>query len=67
MPVTVSEKFQSRDVVRGINPSAQLNYIIQGTDDYDEALSQLALQAPQVFDNWKYKFTTDILGSVWTA
>ncbi|HRS71427.1 MAG TPA: hypothetical protein P5175_06205 [Anaerohalosphaeraceae bacterium] len=51
MSVTVSEKFQSRDVVRGTNPSAQLNFVIQGTDDYDEALTQLASKAPQAFDN----------------
>jgi len=51
MSVTVTEKFQSRDVVRGTNPSAQLNFVIQGTDDYDEALTQLASKAPQVFDN----------------
>lgn len=51
MTVTVTEKFQSRDVVRGTNPSAQLNFVVQGTDDYDEALSQLAAQAPPVFDN----------------
>ena len=67
MPVTVSEKFQSRDVVRGINPSAQLNYIIQGTDDYDEALSQLALQAPQVFDNLpRQNYGIEpVTGSIW--
>ena len=50
MTVTVTEKFQSRDVVRGTNPSAQLNFIIQGTDDYDAALTQLAKEAPTAFD-----------------
>ncbi len=50
MSVTVTEKFQSRDVVRGLNPSAQLNFIIQGTDDYDQALTQLAADTPAVFD-----------------
>ena len=51
MSITITEKFQSRDVVRGVNPSAQLNFIIQGTDDYDEALVKLANQAPIAFDN----------------
>jgi hypothetical protein len=51
MAITVTEKFQSRDVVRGNSPSAQLNYIIQGTDDYDEALTELASIAPTGFDN----------------
>ena len=41
MTVTVTEKFQSRDVVRGLNPSAQLNFVISGTDDYDQALTEL--------------------------
>jgi len=50
MAITVTEKFQSRDVVRGVNPSAQLNFIVAGTDDYDQALSQLALRAPAAFD-----------------
>lgn len=51
MAVTVTEKFQSRDVVRGINPSAQLNFVINGTEDYEEALTQLATDAPLMFDN----------------
>ena len=51
MAVTVTEKFQSRDVVRGLNPSAQLNFVIQGTDDYDQALTELEQSAPDVFDN----------------
>jgi hypothetical protein len=51
MTVTVTEKFQSRDVVRGTNPSAQLNFVIQGTEDYDEALTQLASKAPAAFDS----------------
>ena len=50
MTITVTEKFQSRDVVRGLNPSAQLNFVIQGTEDYDEALTQLASKSPQIFD-----------------
>lgn len=51
MPITVTEKFQSRDVVRGLNPSAQLNFIVQGTADYDQALKKLAADAPAMFDN----------------
>ena len=48
--ITVTEKFESRDVVRGTNPSAQLNFVIAGTDDYDAALTQLAKEAPGAFD-----------------
>ena len=51
MPISVTEKFQSRDIVRGTNPSAQLNYVIQGSDDYDAALAELERSAPQAFDN----------------
>lgn len=51
MPISVTEKFQSRDIVRGLNPSAQLNFVVAGTDDYDQALVKLADDAPAVFDN----------------
>jgi hypothetical protein len=51
MSITVTEKFQSRDVVRGTNPSAQLNFVINGTDDYDQALTELERSAPAAFDN----------------
>ena len=50
MSISVTEKFQSRDVVRGSNPSAQLNFVISGTDDYDQALTKLADDAPIAFD-----------------
>ncbi|HOK95553.1 MAG TPA: hypothetical protein PK052_04910 [Anaerohalosphaeraceae bacterium] len=51
MSITVTEKFESRDVVRGSNPSAQLNFVVAGTDDHDLALIELATVAPTVFDS----------------
>ena len=51
MSVTVTEKFESRDVIRGNNPSAQLNFIVSGTDDYDAALTELERSSPAAFDN----------------
>ena len=42
MPVTVEEKFESRRVNYGDRPSADLRYVIRGTDD--DVVARLALQ-----------------------
>ncbi len=50
MPVTVEEKFESRLVTTGNSPSAELRYVIRGTNDDVEARSALAAAAPATFD-----------------
>ncbi len=50
MPVTVEEKFESRLVTTGQNPSAELRYNIRGTNDDVQARSALAAAAPAAFD-----------------
>jgi hypothetical protein len=50
MPVTVDEKFDSRLVTTGQNPSAELRYNIRGTNDDVEVRSALAAAAPAAFD-----------------
>ena len=48
--VTVDEKFESRLVTTGQNPSAELRYNVRGTNDDIEARSALSAAAPAVFD-----------------
>lgn len=58
MAVTVVERFESRDIERGNSPRAILRYVIKGTEDHAEALSNLAAIAPTLFDGLprlKYK------------
>jgi len=50
MPVTVDEKFESRLVTTGQNPSAELRYNVRGTNDDVQARSALAAAAPAGFD-----------------
>ena len=50
MTVSCVEKVDSREITRGDSPSARLQYIIRGTDDHDQALSELALTAPETFE-----------------
>lgn len=50
MPVTVEEKFESRLVTTGQNPSAELRYNIRGTNDDVQARSALSATAPAAFD-----------------
>lgn len=50
MPVTVEEKFESRLVTTGQNPSAELRFNIRGTNDDVAARSALATTAPAAFD-----------------
>ena len=58
MAVTVEERFESRDIERGLSPRAILRYVIKDTDDHEEALSGLEAAAPILFDGLprlKYK------------
>ena len=50
MAVTVREKFDSPQVSTGTNPSAELRFIIKGTEDDAAARVELAVAAPSVFD-----------------
>ena len=58
MAVTVAERFESRDIERGMTPRAILRYVIKDTEDHEEALSSLEAAAPTLFDGLprlKYK------------
>jgi hypothetical protein len=50
MPITVEEKFDSRDITRGQSASAVLNYVIKGTDDDLAALTELQNTIPETYD-----------------
>jgi hypothetical protein len=50
MPITVEEKFESRQVTMGTNPSAELRYTVRGTDDDVAARVALEGASPTVYD-----------------
>ncbi len=52
MPVEVTEKFESRLVTTGTNPSVELRYTIRGTDDDVEARNALVANSPALYDPW---------------
>lgn len=52
MPVEVVEKFESRLVTTGANPSVELRYAIRGTNDDVEARSALVTGSPTLYDPW---------------
>ena len=52
MPVEVVEKFESRLVTTGTNPTVELRYTIRGTNDDIEARSALAANSPALYDPW---------------
>jgi hypothetical protein len=45
MAITVTEKFDSRPAAAGEGPTAELKYVIKGTDDEQEALTALGAAA----------------------
>lgn len=50
MPITVEERFESRQVTMGINPSVELRYNIRGTND--DVVARVALEgaSPLIYD-----------------
>jgi hypothetical protein len=52
VPVEVLERFESRQVTTGSNPSVELRYTIRGTNDDVEARNALATTAPLMYDPW---------------
>jgi len=50
MPIEVREKFDSRRLTKGQNPSAELAYIVLGTDDDIAARDALEDGAPDTYD-----------------
>ncbi len=52
MPVEVVEKFESRQVTTGQNPSVELRYVIRGTNDDVEARAALLAGSPATYDPW---------------
>jgi len=52
VPVEVVEKFESRLVTTGANPSVELRYTIRGTNDDIEARNALVNASPALYDPW---------------
>lgn len=52
MAVEVVEKFESRLVTTGANPSVELRYAIRGTNDDVEARDALVAESPALYDPW---------------
>lgn len=52
MAIDVIEKLESRTLVTGVNPSAELRYAIRGTSDEHEARAALLDTAPSLYDPW---------------
>ena len=46
MPVTVTEKFESRPTTIGRNSTVDLRYNVEGTEDDVEAYAALAAESP---------------------
>jgi len=46
------EKFESRQVTTGRNPSVELRYVIRGTNDDIEARNALLSNSPAMYDPW---------------
>ena len=49
MPITVTEKFDSRPAADGDNPSAELKYVVEGTSDEQQALAALESGTPATY------------------
>lgn len=50
MPITVTEKFESRRSTKGDNPSAELVYTVRGTNDDLAARSAAEAESPATYD-----------------
>ena len=50
MPIEVREKFDSRRLTKGQNPSAELAYVVLGTDNDIDARDALEDEAPTTYD-----------------
>ena len=51
MPITVTEKFESRRSTTGDNPSAELGYTVRGTEDDLAARTAVEAASPATYDN----------------
>ena len=51
MPITVTEKFESRRSTTGDNPSAELGYTVRGTEDDLAARTAVEAASPTTYDN----------------
>jgi len=52
MPIECVEKFESRQVTTGRDPSVELRYIIRGTNSDVEARAALIASSPAAYDLW---------------
>jgi len=51
VPITVTEKFESRRSTTGDNPSAELGYTVRGTEDDLAARTAVEAASPTTYDN----------------
>ena len=67
MPITIDEKFDSREATDSDSPSAELLYVVQGTDDDLQVKALVAATAPATYDGLKRdSFTiTPLGGGIW--
>ena len=67
MPITIDEKFDSREATEGESPGVELRYVVQGTDDDLQVKSLVAATAPAIYDGLKRDGYTikPLGGGVW--
>ena len=67
MPITIDEKFNSREATESESPTTELLYVVQGTDDDGLVKSLVAATAPAVYSGLKRdSFSVATLGGgVW--
>ena len=67
MPITIDEKFDSREATESESPTTELLYVVQGTDDDLLVKSLVAATAPAIYDGLKRdSFSIKTLGGgVW--
>src|SRR5690606_20422961 len=67
MPITIDERYNSREATEGENPTTELLYVVQGTDDDLLVKNLVAATAPAFYDGLKRdSFTISTVGGgVW--
>src|SRR5918912_595539 len=67
MPITIDEKFDSREATESDYSTTELVYVVQGTDDDLAVKALVAATAPPIYDGLKRdSFTiTPLGGGVW--
>ncbi len=67
MPITIDERYNSREATESEDPNTELLYVVQGTDDDLQVKSLVAATAPAFYDGLKRdSFTISTVGGgVW--